>query len=259
MMIFIMIFNKFNKLVFTLSLSFFIVPISSAVSAEKKETSRFSLGYGVAMKKNNRVGNTYKHGDKSLIAQSFPFVQLTINRLSIGAGGVAYRFWGHQFAGASVVLNLGGERYEAPGMGGRKRSVLLGAQLKMGSISFQVLGDVAGRSEGFETQLSYGKMLYQLNDQIIRGTIFIEWHDNRYTNYYYGVKPSESNASRSAYRPDNVFTPGVGLLGIFKLTDEMTLTTGVTTKYVVDRLQRSPTVKKEPFEAGGFSALSYGF
>lgn len=245
----------------SINLLFFYAVIFSPLNAQetpkREEKNNVSIGYGLAIKKNNRVGNTYKKGDSATIAQSIPLVQAKYDRFSLGAQGLAYRAYGNPFMGVSLFLNLGGERYEALGMQGRKKSLFLGTLLKFGKYSLMGSRDIGSKSEGMDWQISYNELFKVAEGLMLRTSVFTEWHDHKYARYYYGVTSAEATATRAAYDPGHFFTPGIGLMTIYQIRPDLSFLSGINLKYRPARMTDSPTVKNEPLNTGGFLGLSY--
>lgn len=238
-------------------MTFLLPSLKAQEAAGKKNDTHFSLGYGVAIKKNNRTGNTYKDGDKNTLVQSIPIVQFSYERFSLGPQGLAFRVAGNPAIGISAVLNMAGERYEAPGMQGRKKSLFAGGLLKWKNYSFLMSGDLGDKSGGLQAQVSYNEVFVITNDLLFRTSLFLEWHDGQYTNYYFGVRPDEAIQGRLAYRPGQYVNPGTGFISIYKLNEDLALYTGLNIKYVPEKIRKSPTVNEDNLEAGGFLGLNY--
>lgn len=218
-----------------------------------------SIGYGVAIKKNIREGNTYKRGDKNTTIDGIPMVQADYGRFTLGPQGATIRIAGDMLRSVSGVLNFNGDRYEAPGMKGRKKGVFAGLLFKWGLFSLIGSRDVESKSEGWQTQLSYNEMFVVAPTLLLRTSIYLKWNDKEYANYYYGVNPSEATATRPAYAPGAYFTPGAGLVSIFVINKELSLMTGGSLEFLSKKLQDSPTVISQNIIPSLFTGLSYRF
>lgn len=238
-------------------MTFLVSSLEAQEASGKKKDTHFSLGYGVAIKKNNRIGNTYKDGDKNTLVQGIPIVQFSYGRFSLGPQGLAFRVTGNPLTGISAVLNLAGERYEAPGMAGRKKSLFAGVLGKWKNFSMILSGDLGDKSGGLHGQTSYNEVFVVTNELLFRTSVFLEWHDRQFTNYYYGVRPDEVTPERAAYRPGQYVNPGMGFISIYKLNEDFTLYSGVNIKYVPEKIRNSPTVNEDNLEAGAFLGLNY--
>lgn len=247
-----------KRILLTFFLMTFLLPsLKAQEAAGKKKETHFSLGYGLAIKKNNRTGNTYKNGDKNTLVQSIPMVQFSYGRLSLGPQGLAYRVAGNPAIGFSAILNLAGERYEAPGMKGRKKSLFGGGLFKWKFFSLMMSGDLGDKSGGLEAQVSYNEVFVVTNELLFRTSLFLEWHDRQYTNYYFGVRPEEATPERPGYRPGPYLNPGTGFISIYKLSEDFAFYSGLNIKYVPEKIRRSPTVNEDNLEAGAFLGLNY--
>lgn len=227
--------------------------------SEKADNSQLSVGYGVAIKKNIRVGNEYKRGNKNTTIDGIPLVQANYGRFTLGPQGATIRAWGDMKTSASVVLNIGGDRYEASGMKGRKKGVFAGALFKWGLFSLLATRDMENKSEGWSTQFSYNEVFVVTQELLLRTSLYVKWYDQDYANYYYGVKPEEATATRPAYETSGYFTPGLGFLSIYKINNEIQFLIGLNFEFMSKKIQNSPTVINQDLVAGGFTGMNYRF
>ena len=239
--------------------------LMTSVHAQEKEsdekdeetTGRASVGYGLALKKNNREGNTYEDADKNTIAKAFPLVQFSYGRFSLGGQGLAFRLTGTEREGFSLIANLGGERYEAPGMVGRKKSLFVGGLYKWNKYSLMASHDVSAKSKGTDAQFSYNEVYFITKGLLARASAFVEFHDKNYNQYYYGVNATEATATRAQTNLKGSFTPGVGGMLISQIVPRFSLLTGLNFKLISKKIQDSPTVKDQPLDVGGFIGFNY--
>lgn len=222
-------------------------------------SSELSVGYGVAVKKNIRVGNEYKNGNKNVTLDGIPLIQANYGRFTLGPQGATIRAVGDAKTSASVVLNISGDRYEAQGMKGRKKGVFAGALFKWSLFSLLATRDVENKSQGWSTQISYNEVFVVTKELLLRSSLYMKWNDQDYANYYYGVKPEEATAIRPAYETSGYFTPGIGLLSIYMINKEFQFMMGLNFEFLSEKVQNSPTVINQDLVAGGFAGLNYRF
>lgn len=251
--------KKLFKMTFLLSLCLSTATAVAQEADEKDEETagNVSLGYGLALKKNNREGNTYEGSDKSTIAKSFPLVQFSYGRFSLGGQGLAFRLTGSEREGFSLIANLGGERYEAPGMVGRKKSLFVGGLYKWNKYSLMASHDVGSKSKGTDAQFSYNEVYFITKGLLARASAFVEFHDKNYNQYYYGVNASEVTPTRTQTNLKGSLTPGVGGMLISQVVPRFSLLTGLNLKIISKKIQDSPTVKDQPLDVGGFIGFNY--
>lgn len=234
-----------------------IAPLSSY--AQDAKTWKLSVGAGVAVKKNMRAGNTYKRLNKKLIIAPIPFVQASYGRVSLGPQGLSVLALGNPGMNLSAFINRGGERYEAAGMTPRKESFFAGISAKFLSYGLDISRDINGKSKGYSTKLSYGHFKLISEKLVLRSGLSLEWHDDKYADYYFGVRAHEATASRREYHAKNFFQPGANIMSIYKLHENVAMTAIAGIKFVPKRVSESPTMNGKKLELGGLLGIGYNF
>jgi outer membrane scaffolding protein for murein synthesis (MipA/OmpV family) len=232
---------------------------SSNSFAQDIRAWRASVGVGIAIKKNLRVDNRYEHLGKKLIIRPIPFLQGSYGRFSLGAQGVAFRAIGNHLANVSVFIKRDGDRYQGYGMTPRKDSAFVGISTKFYKYGLNISKDINGRSKGIITQFNYGELIPFSEGLGLRLGVSLEWYDDQYAEYYYGVRSFESTAIRHEYHVGNYFQPGVNVMPIYKLSEQVTLTAIAGMKYVPKAVRNSPTMNGDKFEMGMLAGISYNF
>lgn len=218
-----------------------------------------SLGIGAAFKKNLRVGNTYENLDKKFLIRPIPLVQASYGRFSLGGQGLSFQVLGSKLAEAKLFIKRDGDRYHGVGMIPRKDSAFVGTSMRFLNYSFTVSRDIHGRSKSWTTQFNYGKM-FLLNEKFFLLTNFgLDWFDDRYAEYYYGVRKHEATSSRREYHLNNYIQPSVGVLPVYKLTGTSSLMGALSVKLVAKEVRESPTMNGDRLELGGLFGYSYNF
>ena len=231
--------------------------LTVSVFAEDESTWRASIGAGIAVKKNNRVGNTYEDMDKKTIVKPIPFITGSIGRFSLGPQGLAFRAIGNHLMNASVYAKRDGDRYHGLNMDPRKESVFMGLSAKFFKYGLSVQKDINGRSKGYVAQLNYGKF-YQISEGLmLRAGLGLEWSDDHYAEYYYSVKKSEATATRPEYHLKNYFLPGISFLPIYKVSENASVTAALGIKFLPKDVRNSPTMNGDKLEIGGLVGFGY--
>lgn len=235
-----------------------LIIISPIISkAEDARTWRASIGAGIAVKKNNRVNNLYKRMGKKAIILPIPFVTGSIGRLSLGPQGLTFRALGNHLMSVSIYAKFDGDKYLGLGMNPRRQSTFIGLSTKFFKYGLNLQKDVSRNSHGYTAQLSYGEF-YKLTDTLmLRAGLSLEWADDRYAEYYYGVRSHEATADRREYHLKNYFQPGINVLPILKLTDDLSMTTALGFKLIPKDVRNSPTMNGKKLEIGGLMGISY--
>ncbi|MBY0413177.1 MAG: MipA/OmpV family protein [Bdellovibrionales bacterium] len=236
----------------------FITMLSNA-HAEDEKSWRASVGLGMAIKKNLRVGNTYEHMDKKVIVKPIPILTGNIGRFSLGAQGISFRAFGERMLEASVFIKREGDRYQGLGMTPRKESQFVGVSAKFFKYGLNISKDINGKSKGMITQFSYGELFMISEGFVLRGGLSVDWLDDKYAEYYYGVRKHEATATRNEYHLKNYLQPGINILPIYKLSERVSSMAVLGAKFIPKSVRNSPTMNGDKFEFGGFAGISYTF
>lgn len=230
----------------------------NAYAQDTKEWN-LSLGAGVAMKKNLRVGNTYDRLDKKFIVAPIPFLQVGYGRFSLGAQGLTFNIFGNKLVNISASIKKEGDRYQGVGMIPRKDSFFTGVSARFFNVGLSVARDINGRSKSFITQVNYGKLFLLSETMFLRVNFGLDWFDDHYAEYYYGVRKHEATASRREYHIHNYIQPSVGVLPVYKLGEKSSLMGAVNFKFVPKDVRQSPTMNGDKIDVGGFFGYAYNF
>lgn len=250
-MIYIM--TKNILLVFSLSL------LSLNAFSQDQRAWNASLGAGLAFKKNQRVGNTYEDMDKRYFVKPFPMVQASYGRFSLGVQGISILAYGDQMRNVSAFIKRDGDRYHGLGMRPRKDSVFVGATAKFFNYGFSLSHDINGRSKGYIATANYAKFFPISETLVLRAALSLDWLDDKYAEYYYGVRSYEATASRREYHLNNYLLPGVSVMPIIKLTERSSIVTVLSTKLLPKSVSDSPTMNGSRIDYGGITSYSYKF
>lgn len=231
---------------------------SIALAQDAREWT-LSLGAGVAVKKNLRVGNTYEDMDKKVFVKPIPFLQASYKRVSLGAGGLSFMALGSRMANVSAFIKREGDRYHGLNMIPRKDSFFAGVSAKYLNYGLNVSHDINGRSKGTILQFNYNKMFIVSEKFFLAGNLGLDWFDDKYAEYYYSVRKYEATASRKEYHLTNYIQPTVGLLPVYKLGEKSSLMSVASVKLVPKKVRNSPTMNGDKLEIGGIFGYTYNF
>jgi len=220
---------------------------------------RLSVGGGFVVKKNNRPDNSYDKLDKKVILRFIPYIQGSYKRFSIAHQGINFRLVGNPFMNASIFVTRSGDKYLGPGMSPRKDSVFFGASAKFGKYGLTISRDISGRSKGYLSQINYSEFTMITEDLNLVSSLSLEWHDDQYADYYYGVRGGESSSSKIEYHPHNFFKPGLSLMPIYNLWENVSLVSAANVKFIPKEIRSSPTMNGKALELSMLFALNYRF
>lgn len=238
-------------------LLFALLLISFRAIAEDERTWNATIGAGLAFRKNQRLGNTYEDMDKKYFIKPFPAIQASYGRFSLGVQGISILAAGNQMMNVSAFIKRDGDRYHGLGMTPRKDSVFVGATAKFFNYGFSLSHDINGRSKGYIATVNYAKFFPISETLVLRASLSLDWLDDKYAEYYYGVRSHEMTTSRREYHLNNYFLPGASLMPIIKLSERSSIVTVISSKRLPKEVSQSPTMKGSRVEFGGIVSYSY--
>jgi outer membrane protein len=165
--------------------------------------------------------------------------------------------WGEQGKSVSAFIKRDGDRYHGLNMIDRKDSVFTGVAVRFYKYGLNFSHDISGRSKGSIAQLSYGEFYILSQSLLLRAGATLEWMDDRYAEYYYGVRKTEATTSRNEYHLNNYFQPGLNILPIYKFSAKSSLMGGLNLKLVPKYIRNSPTMNGNTFDYGGLIGYTY--
>ncbi|PIP96232.1 MAG: hypothetical protein COW00_19925 [Bdellovibrio sp. CG12_big_fil_rev_8_21_14_0_65_39_13] len=139
---------------------------------------------------------------------------------------------------------IDGEPYDADGLSERERSLFSGWILKTWDLTFFWFKDIQGISHGeiFKIQLEHE---YNLNRYFtLAPHMFVQWWDDEYMNYYYGVAPNEVNVVGREYNAKATQNMEIMIKGYLKM-GRYKWVMAVGEKWYGKNVSASPLVRKD--------------
>lgn len=161
---------------------------------------------------------------------------------------------------ARYAFEDGYEPGDAPilnGMAERKSSLWLGvATLWRGDIAhlgLDWLADASGNSKGQRVRLAVEKP-YRIGSFLHTPRVALNWLDDDYVDYYYGVRASEARAGRPAYEGKSTVSAELGLRSVYAFTRQHSVYLDVSATRLGDKIKDSPLVDRS-----NESAFRFGY
>ena len=198
---------------------------AQTADADKSDIARWSLGIGAVT-----LQKAYREMDReSLVLPVFSYeskwISATLPTLDVKI-----------FSGESISLRLRSrlsrEGYEAEdspflvGMDERKGGLWLGGAViwktELANLTAEVLGDASGYSKGTRAKLQ-GERRFAFGAFGLTPRLAAEWVDDKYVDYYYGVKTAEVRAGRGLYAGSATTNTEAGLRADYTLARRHTV------------------------------------
>ncbi len=134
------------------------------------------------------------------------------------------------------------------GMQDRKGSLWLGPAVQwktdIAKLSFEVLGDVLGKSKGIEAKLG-AEHDFRAGSFMFTPHVAAEFVDSKYVDYYYGVTASEATANRAAYEGKSTVNLEGGLRAAFMINPANSVFADAGAKALGKGITDSPLVDRK--------------
>ncbi len=222
-------------------------PTVNTLTANK--SWRISLGLGASIKNNLRRNNNKSGSGGDVVFTPLPLLQIAWGPISVGQQGVNAAFYGNQQTGASLNFNQAGDRYYGTGMEIKKESWLLGLGLKYHKFSFLFAKDISARSRGAKLNFNYAE-LYPLGKNMkTRSSLGLECYDQKFAQYYFGVKANEVMATRREYNPKKFCQLTMSFFPIYSFDEHLDFMAGLSFKGVSKEVKNSPLIKSNWLES----------
>jgi outer membrane protein len=157
-----------------------------------------------------------------------------------GLGSLVFH---HEDLNIVVMGLLEGEPYRASGLKERTKGFFMGSILKYQAFEFIFYKDFF-KSKGTNLKINMAPEFYLKSDWKISPQVFLQYWDDKYVNYYFGVQPSESLSSALAtYKGTHTINYGT-MMEVIHYVDNWTFLGTAGVKHYGNEVSDSPTVTK---------------
>ena len=254
-----------NKPALLFSLTLPVICFSAALQAE---ATKGQFGLGATMTNRFSVYDSYDNN-----IEIHPHLQYRGERFNILENTMSYNFSNNPDMRMELIGKLENRGHEAdtldafrgmedrdPGFGAGGRFAL---RTDLGMFRVDATSDISGTHKGQVVDASFGPDIYQqhwngqkeLSVNMLAG---VKWESDEVVNHYYGVRDSESTASRAAYQGEAALTPYVGLNGSVAFSPNVTLDANVIYQKLPQEIANSPLVDDDQTVEVGVG-LTYWF
>lgn len=228
------------------------------IDANKKETERFSpmqldgqiashefiIGPVVNIRTNIRLNNEKTFMRNNPVIEPVPGFMFRYGPLFLNRDGAGSLAFNKDKLTVLVVASIKGEDYEAKGMRERKDGVFLGATLKYNLVEFSYANDFF-KDRGYNLKLNIAPTFHQLTKWKFSPQAYVQYWDNQYMDYYFGVNQQESLATGlRTYKGKHTLNYGT-TFEVNHFIEKWVLLGVIGAKFYGDEVYTSPTVVKK--------------
>jgi len=152
-----------------------------------------------------------------------------------------------------LTVGYAGDGYKASdspflaGMEKRKASAWVGGRLGLrtewANFSADWSGDVSSHSKGQKLRLG-AERRFALGEFGLTPRVTATWLDDKFVNYYYGVRAGEVTPTRAAYTPGSTVNTEIGLRVDYRLAPQQALFADVGVTSLGSSIKSSPLVDR---------------
>lgn len=225
---------------------------------EQRSFFNFTLGGGVALKTNIRFDNQKSDSDESVIIRPIPFATLQIGPVRITGPSATISVWSPTpLFRPYLTISRFGERYYGPSMDRRLDSWFAGGGFSVLFFDFNYIADVQGRSHGdlFSFSIAHRIMTEKF---FLRPSLSLIYHDENFTDYYYGVEDHEVSATRAAYSTGSSLAYRLSMVTTYSINEKWKIFANTGYTILGSPVKNSPTTKTDRV-INFLSAIYYQF
>ncbi|MBN2182700.1 MAG: MipA/OmpV family protein [Sedimentisphaerales bacterium] len=215
----------------------------------------FSAGAGAIVTK-----EPYKGVDTE--SRGIPFFLYRTERLSLYGPMMSYSLFEDEHWEMDAIAKVRFEGYEdddsrfLQGMDDREWTMELGGSLSKnlaaGDLTVDFAADILNEHKGHEIRLYYSydfRNVLRNQALTVSPNVGLSYRNHQLNDYYYGVRSSEATASRPEYHVGDSTGLMAGLMGNYKLRENLNLTVLISFEWLGDEIRSSPIVDKDHIES----------
>lgn len=247
--------NRIYVSTFTILLACTVPVLAQEQQGEgKPEGSSWGVGLGMISMQKAYAGVSRDNKVLPMLTYESKHLKLSGPNLDIKLPGVQLSESQHLNFGLTYKFFGGGIGYEASdspalvGMEERKAGRWAGAKMEwkndLADVNLEWLTDAASASKGQRVNLSVGQKWMLGRSWMLAPSIGAEWVDNKYVDYYYGVRSNEATAGRAAYLGTATVNTEISLMTMYRLDKQQSLILTVGVKSLGKEIKDSPIVDR---------------
>jgi outer membrane protein len=214
----------------------------------------FNVGAGVEVRTNIRLNNQDDFERNHPVIKPTPAFLIRYGPLFLTRDGVGSLVF--HTGDLSVLLTgiIEGEPYQGPGLEERSHGVFIGSTVKFHFMEFVYYNDFFN-DKGYNLKLNLAPQFHSLSSWIFSPQAFVQYWDDKYVDYYFGVRPFEVVSSGlTQYKGSHTLNYGT-MFETRYLMKRWTFVSDLGMKFYGKEIYSSPTVVRKNEVRWAFNAL----
>lgn len=202
-----------------------------------------NIGPAVNIHTNIRLNNLDKYQKNNPVVEPIPAFFFRYGPFFLNKNGIGSLLYS---SGEFSILGMGlleGEPYRAQGLYAREKGVFLGSIIKYNIAEFTYYNDFL-HNKGYNLKLNLAPEFFYRLAWKFSPQFFIQYWNRSYVEYYFGVKPEESNAQWKYYKGAPTINYG-GMLEVNYFVKKWTFAISTGMKFYGKEVYASPTVTRQ--------------
>jgi hypothetical protein len=203
-----------------------------------------SIGPALNIHSNIRINNKNAFERTDPVIQPIPGFFFRYGPFFINKNGVGSLLF-HK--GELSILGMGlleGEPYSTPGLQEREQGIFAGSIIKYDYVELTYYKDFI-QDKGYNLKLNIAPEFFYKISWKFTPQVFVQYWDNDYVDYYFGVRPEESKVSRFRnHRGTHTMNYGA-MFETMHFVKKWTFVNTVGAKFYGEEVYNSPTVTKK--------------
>ncbi|MBC7427604.1 MAG: MipA/OmpV family protein [Bacteriovorax sp.] len=204
----------------------------------------FSLGPALNIHSNIRVNDQNNFNKNNPVIEPIPAFFFRYGPVFVNKNGLGSLLYNN---GYFTILGMGileGEPYKTPGLRERSQGVFFGTIFKYNLVELTYYNDFF-KNKGFNVKLNLAPEFYAGISWKFSPQVFLQYWDNKYVNYYFGVKNEEVSPSGfKYYEGTNTLNYGT-MFETIHYHGKWTFVGNVGVKFYGNEVSNSPTVVRD--------------
>ncbi len=206
-------------------------------------TYEFNIGPAVSIRSNIRKNSHEEFEKNNPVIEPIPAFLFRYGPFFLNKDGLGSLLYHHEDLTILGIALLEGEPYSSTGITDREKGYFLGGILKYNSFQILYYNDFF-TEKGYNIKTSFVPEYFVKIDWKLNPQFFIQYWDNKYVDYYFGVNANEMGSGMRKYSGKHTFNYGV-LLETTHYVENWTFLMSFGTKLYGHEVFSSPTVTKQ--------------